>query len=80
MTCKEAFKEISRFLDGELSAELKQVLDQHLCKCAHCKVVYDTTRKTIELYCDGKLFAMPDTVRDRLHMALRRKFAGKPVC
>lgn len=74
MTCTEAFKEISKYLDGDLADELKRVLDEHLCKCAHCKVVYDTTRKVIELYCDGKLFPMPDRVRDRLHSALRRKF------
>lgn len=80
MTCKEAFQEISKYFDGELSVEFKQVLDQHLCKCSHCKVVFDTTRKTIELYCDGKLFPMPDAVRDRLHTALRRKFAEKTAC
>ncbi len=79
MTCKEAFQEISKYLDGELAADLKRVLDEHLCKCSHCKVVFDTTRKTIELYCNGKLFPMPERVRDRLHYALRRKFQQKAV-
>jgi hypothetical protein len=36
--------------------------------------VFDTTRKTIELYCDGKLFPLPDPVRSRLHAALHRKW------
>jgi hypothetical protein len=35
--------------------------------------VFDTTRKTIELYCDGKLFPLPDEVRNRLHEALKRR-------
>jgi hypothetical protein len=35
--------------------------------------VFDTTKKTIELYCDGKIFPLPDDVRTRLHEALRRK-------
>lgn len=79
MTCREAFQQISQYLDGELSAELKKVLDEHICKCSHCRVVFDTTRKTVELYCNGKLFVMPESVRDRLHSALRRKFSAKTV-
>lgn len=79
MNCKEAWKEISRYLDGELGVEVKRLVEEHVGKCAHCKVVFDTTRKSIDLYCDGKLFPMPDMVRDRLHDALRRKFKGKPV-
>ncbi|MGH9328083.1 MAG: anti-sigma factor family protein [Terriglobia bacterium] len=79
MTCKEAFQEISKYLDGELTEDLKRVFREHVGKCAHCKVVFDTTRKTIELYCDGKRFPMPDRVRNRLHSALRRKFQQKAV-
>ncbi|MGH9440462.1 MAG: anti-sigma factor family protein, partial [Terriglobia bacterium] len=33
MTCQEAFQEISRYYDGELSGDLKRVLQEHLCKC-----------------------------------------------
>jgi hypothetical protein len=38
--------------------------------------VYDSTKKTIELYCDGELFALPGEVRTRLHEALKRKLQG----
>ncbi len=77
MTCQEAFREISRYYDGELSEEFKGVLQEHLGKCGHCRVVFHTTRKVIELYCNGRLFPMPDAVRDRLHHALRRKLEDK---
>ncbi|MGH9431710.1 MAG: anti-sigma factor family protein [Terriglobia bacterium] len=77
MNCREAFKDISKYLDGELEAELKHILDVHLAKCPHCKVVFDTTQKTIALYCDGKLFSLPTDVRDRLHQALKRKCAQR---
>ncbi len=79
MTCKEAFQEISKYLDGELSEELKRALHEHVGRCAHCKVVFDTTVKTIELYCDGKLFPMPENIRNRLHDLLRRKFHERAV-
>jgi anti-sigma factor RsiW len=72
-TCKKAINQLSSYLNGELDEELKHTLEMHLDKCQHCHVVFDTTRKTIELYCDGKIFSLPDNVHARLHEALRRK-------
>jgi anti-sigma factor RsiW len=72
--CKNAIQEISSYLDGDLDPDLKRDLEGHLKGCHHCKAVVDTTRKTIELYCDGKLFPLPEGVRSRLHEALRRKW------
>jgi anti-sigma factor RsiW len=70
--CRDCFKELSNYLDGEIDPSLKRELEEHLGKCHRCQVVFDSARKTIELYCDGKLFELPDGVRDRLHAALRR--------
>jgi anti-sigma factor RsiW len=73
LNCKKAVNQLSSYLEGELDEELKQTLEAHLGKCHHCHAVFDTTRKTIELYCDGKLFPLPGDVRSRLHAALRRR-------
>ncbi len=59
LTCKKAINQISNYLDGDLDEELKHTLETHLTKCHHCHAVFDTTKKTIELYCDGKLFSLP---------------------
>lgn len=73
MNCNKAIKEICRYLDGELDEGLKSTLETHLAYCNHCNAVYDSTRKTIDLYCDGKVFALPNEVHSRLHEALKRK-------
>ena len=73
VNCKDCLKEISNYLDGALSEDLRKELEVHLKGCSHCKVVFDTTRTTVELYCDGKLFPLPEDVRSRLHGALRRQ-------
>ena len=73
MNCNKAIKEICRYLDGELDEGLKNTLETHLTYCNHCSAVYDSTKKTIELYCDGKVFALPNEVHNRLHEALKRK-------
>ena len=80
MNCKKAINQITGYLDGNLDEELKKVLEAHLDGCHHCHAVFDTTKKTIELYCDGKFFPLPDDVRTRLHEALRRKCAGRVTC
>jgi len=77
LNCKDCLQQISSYLDGEIDSELKRHLEEHLRKCHHCHVVFDSTRKTIELYCDGKLFPLPVEVRDRLHQALRRRWQEK---
>ena len=74
LSCENTLNEISKYLEGELDPWLKMRLAIHLKMCRHCRVVFNTTKKTIELYCDDKLFPLPDPVRDRLHNALRRKW------
>ena len=74
LSCENTLNEISNYLEGELDPWLKMRLEIHLKMCHHCRVVFNTTMKTIELYCDDKLFPLPDPVRDRLHDALRRKW------
>ena len=59
--------------DGDLDEALKQELMQHLKDCHKCQVVFDTTRTTLDLYCDGKLYPLPDDVRSRLRQALERR-------
>ena len=73
MNCNNAIKEICRYLDGELDEGLKKSLEAHLTFCNHCNAVYDSTKKTIELYCNGEVFSLPNDVQSRLHDALKRK-------
>jgi anti-sigma factor RsiW len=77
VNCKDAIQQITGYLDGNVDDELKHMLEVHLKCCHHCQVVFDTTKKTIELYCDGKLFPLPNTVRSRLHDALREKWEAR---
>lgn len=77
LNCKDCIQQISSYLEGEMEPELKRHLEEHLKRCHHCHVVFDSTRKMIELYCDGKLFPLPAEVRDHLHQALRRRWEEK---
>jgi anti-sigma factor (TIGR02949 family) len=76
VTCKQAIRQLSEFLDGELPAELAEALQRHLKHCEDCRLVVDTTRKTIEICCNTEPPPLPEGVRERLEHALADKFSS----
>ena len=73
MTCKEVIRKLSEYLDGELDPVLAEQLTRHLEHCEDCGLVVDTTRKTIEMYCNAEPTPLPDDVRRQLDRALAEK-------
>lgn len=73
MNCQEVIRELNEYLDGELDPTLRKGLEKHLSQCADCDIVVDTTRKTIDLYCNCAPLPLPDDVRERLNRALAAK-------
>lgn len=73
MNCKKLIRELCSYLDGELDATLVQELERHLEDCDDCRIVVDTTRKTIELYCNCAPLPLPVDVRQRLERALAQR-------
>ena len=78
MNCRGVFEELSSYLDGELDAAGLAELDQHLQRCKKCRLVVDTCRQTIQLYCDAEPIPLPEDFRERLHAALERRLGRKP--
>jgi anti-sigma factor (TIGR02949 family) len=69
--CNHYLPELSDYLDGELSSELCVELERHMAECEKCRIVVDTTRKTIELYqtaTDSQ--KAPSEVKERLYKRL----------
>lgn len=79
VSCKKLWESLSDYIDGELSEELCQKIEQHLAGCEHCRVVVDTTNKTIYLcHHDAQDTEMPADVRGRLFETLRIEDYLKP--
>ena len=76
MKCKEVIRELSEYLDGELDPTLAEELMRHLERCEDCGIVVDTTRKTIEMYCNMEPAPLPPGVKQRLQRALEHKLKG----
>jgi len=71
--CKDVVRELSNYLDGALDPGFLAELERHLEQCQNCRLVVDTTKKTIQLFCNSEPAPLPDEVRQRLHRALDQK-------
>ncbi|HVA95957.1 MAG TPA: anti-sigma factor [Candidatus Dormibacteraeota bacterium] len=74
MNCKKVILELTSYLDGALDSSVRLELEQHLSQCTDCRMVVDTTRKTIQIFCNSEPVPLPEDVRKRLHTALLDRF------
>lgn len=75
MTCKEFLAILDDMIDQSIAAETRAEIEQHMHKCGHCEVVFNTTRQTIEIYRSHEIYELPNPLRERLHSAIMAKCA-----
>ena len=68
--CKALLGDLSEYIDGELPPELCAEIEKHLEACENCRVVLNTTRRTIDLVQAPADEAVPADVRERLFKRL----------
>ncbi|HXX70958.1 MAG TPA: zf-HC2 domain-containing protein [Candidatus Acidoferrum sp.] len=73
MKCKDIVKELADYLDEALDPCLRTSIEEHLGQCKDCRVVVDTTKQTIEIFCNSEPAPLPSTTRQRLHDALIKR-------
>lgn len=79
--CKKLITELSNFLDNEVDPALRRELEEHMSGCPDCRVILDTTRRTIQIYRGCEPYPLPQSLHDRLQEAVRKhceKTFGKP--
>jgi hypothetical protein len=53
--------EFGNYLEGDLAADVRRQLESHLAHCRTCQVLYDSTRKTLQIVTDSGSFDLPET-------------------
>jgi len=71
--CKTIIVELANYLDEDLDPGLRAEIEQHLDKCKDCRLIVDTTKKTIQIYCNSEPAPLPENTRQRLHEALQKR-------
>jgi predicted anti-sigma-YlaC factor YlaD len=79
VNCRNIVKELSNYLDEALDSTLKASIEKHLEHCEDCKVVVDTTKQTIQIYCNSEPAPLPEDTRQRLRDALKKRLHGARV-
>jgi predicted anti-sigma-YlaC factor YlaD len=69
--CKHVWAQVSEYIDGSVTAEMRQAIERHLANCRHCSAVYDSTRNILMLAGDERTFEIPIGFGERLHLRLQ---------
>lgn len=77
ISCEHAIQQISAYLDGDISPELRARIEAHVRNCRHCAAVLDGTSNTLRLLADGRVLDLPDGFSERLHARLAAHIAAE---
>ncbi len=68
--CQALLGTLSEYIDGELPTELCREIEKHLEGCDNCRVVLNTTKRTIDLVRMPVDEDVPADIRERLFKRL----------
>jgi len=72
ISCYEVWREISSYLDEDISLDMRERMEAHFKVCAHCTAVLDGTRNVVGLVGDGRVFQLPEGFSQRLQEKLQK--------
>jgi len=59
VNCKQVWQEVSNYLEGEITPDLRAAMEAHFRECKHCTAVLDGTKNIVHLYADDRLIELP---------------------
>jgi Putative zinc-finger len=68
--CYQVRRELSDYLEGDLTLQLRLRIEQHLQACDHCRAVYDGLRNIVRLLGDKEVIELPEGFSQRLYKRL----------
>lgn len=73
VTCAQVLKELSNYIDEDIDPRLRAEIEEHLRGCRRCSVLLDSTRKTLRIVGDDRVFEIPVGYSERLHRFLTNR-------
>jgi anti-sigma factor RsiW len=66
---------LNEYLCDSTDPECKRHVEEHVSACPNCWVIFDTTKKTIQVFKGQVPQQVPEGVQNRLMAALKKKLA-----
>ncbi len=77
MKCTELLTMLNEYVDGTVDPAICEEFERHMAGCNPCQVVVDNIRNTITLYKGTQVVELPIPFKEKLHSAVRKKWAAK---
>lgn len=74
--CRDVWREISNYLDDDISPDMRAGLEAHLANCRHCAALIDSTRNVLLLIADERVFSLPIGFSERLRKRLENELGA----
>ena len=70
LTCAEVLRELSNYMDEDVTPALRVRIDTHVRVCGGCRVIYDGVRNVITLVGEFETIELPTGFSKRLRQKL----------
>ena len=74
LSCEEVRREISNYLDDDISPRMRRLLETHLEQCRKCAVLLDSTHNVLVLLADEQRFELPAGFGHRVKQMLAKEY------
>jgi predicted anti-sigma-YlaC factor YlaD len=70
VSCREVREELTNFVEGDITPELRARIESHLAACLGCRVYYDSIRQVIRILGETEAIELPAGFSQRLYSRL----------
>jgi anti-sigma factor (TIGR02949 family) len=77
ISCVEVWREISNYIDHDISPDLRARMEQHFKACDHCRAVIDGAQNVVKIVADDRAFDIPQEVGKRLFAKFEKEILKK---
>jgi anti-sigma factor RsiW len=77
ISCADFMSEIGNLLDGEVAAEIRLQLENHLAHCQQCQVLYDSARKTVRIVTESASFDLPEAASKHIARKIMERLRAR---
>ncbi len=75
--CKALVAQLGDYLEGDLAADVRREMENHLSNCRTCQALYDSTRKRLEIVTKSGCFDFPEAFAKRIAENVMRRIRTK---